>query len=116
MWGSHPIKSWASTQGVIALSSGEAEYYSIVKGGSSSLGIRSILKDMGVDVKIKVKIDASAAKGIASRRGVGENRHIEVSQLWIQDKVAQGEIEPTKVSTSETLADALTKYVGSDEM
>ena len=28
MFGTHPIKSWATTQGVIALSSGEAEYYS----------------------------------------------------------------------------------------
>ena len=31
MFGSHLIKSWSSTQNVIALSSGEAEYYGLVK-------------------------------------------------------------------------------------
>ena len=31
--GSHVIKTWSATQGVVALSSGEAEYYGIVKGG-----------------------------------------------------------------------------------
>ena len=116
MFGEHLIKSWATTQGVIALSSGEAEYYSIVKGGSIALGIRNIMTDMGVESKIKIKTDASAAKGIASRRGAGKIRHIEVSQLWIQDKVAKGEIEIIKVHTKENLADALTKHVGSEEL
>ena len=43
MIGSHPIKSWATTQGVIALSSGEAEFYSIVKGASISMGLANLL-------------------------------------------------------------------------
>ena len=30
--GNHAVKSWSSTQAVIALSSGEAEYYGLVKG------------------------------------------------------------------------------------
>ena len=34
----HIIKSWAATEGIIALSSGEAEFYSMVKGGSVALG------------------------------------------------------------------------------
>ena len=38
MLGQHMIKSWSTTQSVIALSSGEAEYYSMVKGGSVGLG------------------------------------------------------------------------------
>ena len=58
-----------------------------------------------------VKTDASAAKGIASRRGAGKVRHIEVAQLWVQEKVSSGEIKVVKVSTSENVADALTKHV-----
>ena len=73
------IKTWSTTQSVIALSSGEAEYYGMVKGGSVALGIQSMMKDMGTDrdVRIGVKIhtDASAAKGIATRRGLGKVRH-----------------------------------------
>ena len=34
--GNHVIKTWAHTQSVIALSSGEAEYYGMVKGASYS--------------------------------------------------------------------------------
>jgi hypothetical protein len=66
------VKSWATTQGVIALSSGEAEYYGIVKGTSVALGLRNMLDDLGMKVKIRGKTDASAAKGIASRRGAGK--------------------------------------------
>ena len=53
----------------------------------------------------------SAAKGIASRKGVGKVRHIEVHQLWVQDKVASGELMISKVRGDENVADALTKYV-----
>jgi len=34
MIGGHSIKSWCSTQSIVSLSSGEAEYYGIVKGSS----------------------------------------------------------------------------------
>ena len=47
--GSHTIKTWSATQGVIALSSGEAEYYAMVRGASQAMGMRSMLKDVGVD-------------------------------------------------------------------
>merc|ERR1711895_351289 len=42
MLGEHLIKGWSVTQAVIALSSGEAEYYGIVK-GSSVAWARSVL-------------------------------------------------------------------------
>ena len=45
-----------------------------------------MLADMGVNMKIRLRTDASAAKGIASRRGLGKVRHIEVHQLWLQKK------------------------------
>ncbi len=91
--GNHAVKSWSTTQAIIALSSGEAEYYGIVKGSSVGLGIRSILRDLGVELRIRVHTDASAAKGIASRRGLGKVRHIEVNQLWLQDKVGRGKLK-----------------------
>ena len=107
--GSHIIKSWSTTQAVIALSSGEAEYYGMVKGASMAMGVQSVLGDLGYEVKIRIRTDASAAKGIASRRGLGKVRHIEVSQLWLQEKVATGAIEVMKVKGEGNLADALTK-------
>ena len=81
------IKTWSNTQSVVALSSGEAEYYGMVKGASLALGIRSMLSDLAVNLTIRLRTDATAAKGIAARRGLGKVRHIEVNQLWLQDKV-----------------------------
>ncbi len=68
MIGDISIKGWSSTQTVIALSSGEAEYYGMVKGASMALGVRSVLGDLGCDMQIRLRTDAAAAKGIASRR------------------------------------------------
>ena len=78
------------------------------------MGTQSLLKDMEVDVKIRILEDSSAAKGIAERTGLGKVRHIEVNQLWIQEKVREGRIQLVKVEGTENLADALTKYVESD--
>ena len=116
MWGKHLIKSWSSTQSVIALSSGEAEYYGLVKGGSVGLGLQAVLRDFNVEVNITVKSDATAAIAIASRRGLGKVRHIEVCQLWLQQKVKEGVISIVKVGTHENVADALTKYVSRENM
>jgi hypothetical protein len=61
--GSHVIKSWSTNQAVIALSSGEAEYYGLVKGASVALGIKAISEDLGMNYEglIEIRTDASAA-------------------------------------------------------
>ena len=116
MLGKHMIKSWSVTQNVISLSSGEAEFYAMVKGGTVGLGISALLRELGVQFKLNIKIDASAALGIARRKGLGKVRQIDVSQLWIQDKVDCGEINVIKIGTGENIIDALTKYVNSSDM
>ena len=82
---------------MVALSSGEAEYYGLVKNGSQGLGIRALLGDLGVECAATLNTDASAALGIASRRGLGKVRHIDVSQLWLQQRVANGDLIVQKV-------------------
>ena len=109
--GKHVLKSWSLTQSIITLSSGEAEYYGLVKGSSVALGLRSLLKDLGITREIIMHTDASAAIGIAMRRGVGKVRHIEVHQLWLQDRIGRGDIRVMKVEGSKNPADALTKHV-----
>jgi precorrin-3B methylase len=111
MFGNHCIKTWSSTQDVVALSSGEAEYYAMVKAISQGIGVRNLLSDMGIKVSIQINTDASAAKAIASRRGCGRIRHIDVATLWVQEKVANGEVSIKKVAGTENLADILTKHV-----
>ena len=109
-FGGHAIKHWSSTQTLISLSSGEAEYYGCVRAGSHALGVRSMLEDLGVTGKrLRIKTDASVAKSLASRRGLGGIRHIEVNQLWLQEKVNAGIIEIEKVRGDINRADPLTK-------
>ena len=116
MHGTHMIKSWSSTQSVIALSSGEAEYYALVNCAPVGTGVHSMLKEIGIQIRLKLTTDASAAIGISKRRGLGKVRHIDVSQLWVQEKVNQKEIQITKVQSKENLSDALTKAVSGPEI
>jgi len=102
------------TQSVVALSSGEAEYYGLCKGASTAMGMRSVSADLGIDLSIRVKTDSTAAKGIASRMGLGKVRHVEVAQLLAQEKVRNGEITVDKVDGKANLADALAKHVNKD--
>ena len=109
--GRHMIKGWSNTQSVIALSSGEAEFYGLVRGTSIGIGVRGLMQDLGMEFRVRTSTDSSAALGISKRRGLGKVRHIELNQLWIQDKVVTGEIEVRKVRGEDNRADALTKHV-----
>ena len=77
------------------------------------LGAKAIFWDLGVNLTepIVIKSDASAAIAVANRIGIGKVRHIEVSQLWLQQEVYRGNICIEKVSGTKNLADALTKAV-----
>ena len=111
MFDKHLIKSSSTVQDPIGLSSGEAEYYAAVKGGSFLLGFKPLLENFGIKTKLNliVKTDSSAAKGILSRRGLGKQRHISTRYLWIQERVARKDLTIQKVGTKEQFADILTK-------
>ena len=48
MAGQHCIKAQAAAQGAPTLSSGEAEFFALVKCDSVALGIRNMLADFGI--------------------------------------------------------------------
>ena len=110
------IKTWSSTQGTVAMSSGESELYAVVKGAAESIGIQSLLKDLGCDVGIELKTDSSAAKAISWRRGVGKVRHLDVRYLWVQQKINDKQMHITKVKGLMNPANILTKYAASKEV
>ena len=114
--GGHVIKSWASKQTAIALSNGEADFYAIVEGTSSSMGIQSVLRDLGVHLKLRVFTGATTGKSLCSRKGLGKVRHIATSELWVQEKVQDGAIEVTKLKGSFNTADMLTKHLAQADL
>eukprot|EP00972_Heterocapsa_arctica_P032920 4843584-Heterocapsa_arctica.AAC.1 len=62
MHGGHCTRSWSTTQSVIALSSGEAELYGIVKEASAGLGFQSIANALGSSLYVDIFSDSAAAK------------------------------------------------------
>ena len=95
--GHHLIKSWSTSQQVIALSSGEAELYVLTKGAAQALGTVSMARDMGEEVKAVVYSDSSAALAMSQRVGLGKVRHIDVQYLWIQERHSSKELDLRKV-------------------
>ena len=114
--GGHSIKHWSLTQTTIALSSGEAELSGICRGASIALGLQSLAADLGISLKIEILTDATAAIGICRRRGLGKIRHLHVSDLWVQDRLKNGDFRLTKVAGNDNPADLLTKHVTRDVM
>jgi hypothetical protein len=77
MLGKHCMKHWSSTQTSISLSSGEAEFAGVIRGAGQGLGHQALLKDVGVELPLRVWTDSSAAIGICSRQGLGKLRHLD---------------------------------------
>jgi len=110
------LKTWSSTQASIAQSSGEAEYYALVRAASEALGMQSIMRDLGWYCKIRLLVDSSAAKSIASRTGLGKLRHLEIKFLWLQECVRRGKVVLSKVRGDINPADVLTKPKSLEDM
>ena len=116
MCGKHTLLHWCRGQAVIALSSGEAEYYSLVTLVSELCGIRSLALDWNLNYKLTTNVDATAAIGIASRRGLGKLKHVDTVFLWIQERIESLKITVHKKHTTEMLADILTKFVTNKDL
>ena len=110
MLGRHTIKHWSATQASISLSSGEAEFAGVIRGAGQGLGYQALLKDLGVNARLRVWTDSSAAIGICSRQGLGKLRHLDTHTLWIQQAVRTKRIDLRKVLGEENPADLLTKH------
>ena len=67
----HCLKVSSHTQSHISLSSGESEYYGIVKCAAIGLGARSMHSDFGMCADVVVRTDSSSGLAVGSRRGFG---------------------------------------------
>ena len=109
--GCHLIKHWSTTQATVALSSAEAQLTGICKGASQGLGVKSVAADLGIAVDLRVMTDATAAIGIARRRGLGKVRRLATADLWVQDRLRKKDFSLEKIPGSDNQSDMLTKHV-----
>ena len=110
MPGGHLILSSATTRNAVATGRAEAELYGLTKSASRALGAVSMAADMATVVKPCVRVDATASKAIASRRGVGRVRHFHAHVLWAQEAVSRREPTIAKVPGCERPADLVSKH------
>jgi hypothetical protein len=109
-FGGHILDGTVSKQKPIALSSGEAEFYPIVKAGAHAIQSKATLEAFGFkDLVIRIHSDSSAARGIVQRQGPGKLRHLDIKDLWIQEFIRTKKAEIVKVLTDVNWADIGTK-------
>ena len=109
--GNHWLAGWASTQKVIALSSGESEYYSLVRCACEAIGLAWLLHELGMTLSIELWTDATVARSISTRVGLGGGRvkHMDTKYLWLKQKVQMKEITVHKIRGTVNGADLMTK-------
>ena len=114
--GRHVIKTWLSTQHIIALSSAEVELYALLKCTCQTLGIVNLALDFGIQLKATVHTDASAALAITHRQGLGKLKHIDFHWLWIQERVKNCNVSTHKVNGKDNPADLFTKLLPREDI
>ena len=95
----------------MSLSSSEVELHGIGSAISQGLGVQAICNDLGFDYDVQVHFDATAAIGIAIRRGLGKLRQLDCTDLWVQEKVKSGSVKLAKILGTENVADLGTKHM-----
>ncbi len=96
----------------MATSSGEAEFYALTKAAAEGLGVQSVAADLGYTLDLRVWVDSTAARAVASRTGLGKVRHLEVRYLWVQEALKGGRLQIRKVAGTDNPADVATKGLG----
>ena len=111
----HILKTYSPTQPTISLSSGEAEFYGVVRASGAALGQQSLFADLDIGLQVRVWTDSSAAVGICSRQGLGKLRHIDTQALLIQERVRTKNIILKKVRGDVNPADLLTNHISTKD-
>ena len=73
------------------------------------MGAKTLMAELMIDAKMELLGDSSACHGTLHREGSGRIKHLELKQLWLQQKIRQGELTYTKISRDRNPADSLCK-------
>ena len=109
--GAHCISTKCKHQSVIALSSGEAEFYGLTSGLARGMGLQQMIRDWSWEVDLCVASDSTTAITMATRHGHGRAKHMAVQYLWSQSIFNSGQARNLKVGTDVNRADLMTKHL-----
>uniref|UniRef100_A0A2N9F0E1 Reverse transcriptase Ty1/copia-type domain-containing protein n=1 Tax=Fagus sylvatica TaxID=28930 RepID=A0A2N9F0E1_FAGSY len=114
--GSTPITWVSKKQSTVSRSSTEAEYRSLASATAEVFWIRTVLKDLGVFLLDPPLLwcDNLSTIALASNPVFhAKTKHIEVDYHFIREKVVRRDIVVKFISTTDQLADILTKCLSS---
>ena len=110
------VHSSSRTQKCVSLSSTESEWYAASSGTCDGLYLHHILSFLcdGDISPLVLHTDNSAVRVLSVKLGAGRLRHIKGRLLWLQDKVASGDLQIKQVKTALNIADLNTKPLSRD--
>lgn len=108
--------SWLSQkQPTVSLSSTEAEYLALAKGICEAKWLRTLLVEIGFDIKEPTIIHEDNQSCIKIAESSGEHKrmkHINVKYNFIREAIENGEIRLKYLQSNEQIADIMTKGLG----
>ena len=110
--------SWSSKrQETVALSTVEAEYMAAAAAAKEALWLRVLLAELSLPHQtIQIYADNQGAMALTKNPIVSaRSKHIDVRYHFVRERVAQGQVAFTYISTSEMIADSLTKALSGDK-
>ncbi len=94
---------------MVALSTAEAEYYSLVTGVQRTMAIQGMLTEIGIKTKLIVRTDSLAAKQPVEKVGLLHVKHMSMRMMFLKDLQRSGCIEVEKILGISSPADMFTK-------
>ncbi|CAI7891070.1 unnamed protein product [Closterium sp. NIES-54] len=112
--------SWQSKrQNLIALSSTEAEYVALTRGGTEAVWLRRLLAELGHQQEgpTPIYVDNQGAIGLAKNSVLhGRTKHIQIRHQFIRKLVEDNEVELRYIKTKSQPAGFLTKPLHRDPL
>ena len=109
---------WKSTiQSIVALSTTEAEYMTIVEAAKEALWLTGLVNELGVQQGgVQLHYDSQSVIYLAKNQIYHAiTKHVDMRFHKIRELIASGEILLQKIGTAENAADMLTKPVTTDK-
>jgi hypothetical protein len=111
------LLTWASKkQPTVSRSSIEAEYRALAVGAVELTWIRMLLRDLGIYISHALVLwcDNTSAISLASNPVFhARTKHVEIDYHFVREKVVRGDLSVQFISTTDQLADLLTKALPS---
>jgi hypothetical protein len=108
--------SWSSKlQGIVALSTTEAEYVAATTASQEILWLRNLFHELGYSLSSSstLFIDNQSALAVAKNpEHHGRMKHLDLRFYWLRNEVEKGTITPVHVRTDAMVADIMTKALG----